>query len=239
MYESRKGLEVILFDLADPTTLVSLIYRLRQVEKELDRRLSGVLINLFDFVEDHREDADLVDIAVLDGNYKALLKGPVRLLQTIFELVRHQMPSGSQLDLGGLRVVTLAGWPDEDRCGSMCLLQDGFLALSDDLQRNLTVRNVSYSAIHSPVPVHAANAVSALHPPRKGGQRGRRATTREGRLKHKQAGTLAARYRQIEAFLAGPNQEGWFPDSQVAGPARAILHAFLSVRPQRDYHPAD
>jgi len=48
MYESRKGLEVILFDLADPTTLVSLIYRLRQVEKELDRRLSGVLINLFD-----------------------------------------------------------------------------------------------------------------------------------------------------------------------------------------------
>ena len=32
-------------------------------------------------MEDHSEDGDLVNIETLDANYKALLKGPVRLLQ--------------------------------------------------------------------------------------------------------------------------------------------------------------
>jgi hypothetical protein len=45
-FESRKGLEVILFDIADPTTLVKVVYRLRQLRRDLDRPVVGVVLNL-------------------------------------------------------------------------------------------------------------------------------------------------------------------------------------------------
>lgn len=45
-FESRKGLEVILFDVAEPATLVALIYRLQQIRRDLDRPMVGVVINL-------------------------------------------------------------------------------------------------------------------------------------------------------------------------------------------------
>lgn len=45
-FESRKGLEVILFDVAEPATLVTLVYRLQQIRRDLDRPMVGVVINL-------------------------------------------------------------------------------------------------------------------------------------------------------------------------------------------------
>jgi hypothetical protein len=46
VFESRKGLEVIIFDVADPTTLVKVVYRLRQLKRDLDRPIVGVVLNL-------------------------------------------------------------------------------------------------------------------------------------------------------------------------------------------------
>jgi hypothetical protein len=45
-YESRKGLEPLIFDIQDPTTFVPLIYKLRKIETSLDRKFVGVVINI-------------------------------------------------------------------------------------------------------------------------------------------------------------------------------------------------
>lgn len=45
-FESRKGLEIILYDIADPSTLANLVYRLRQIKRDLDRPTVGVILNV-------------------------------------------------------------------------------------------------------------------------------------------------------------------------------------------------
>ena len=45
-FDSRKGLEPILFDITNPSTFVSLIFRLRQIRRELDRPFVGIVLNL-------------------------------------------------------------------------------------------------------------------------------------------------------------------------------------------------
>jgi hypothetical protein len=45
-FDARKGLEMIKFDIADPSTFVTLIYRLRQVRRDLDRPIVGIVLNL-------------------------------------------------------------------------------------------------------------------------------------------------------------------------------------------------
>lgn len=45
-FDSRKGLELIKFDIANPATFVTLVYRLRQIRRDLDRPLVGIILNL-------------------------------------------------------------------------------------------------------------------------------------------------------------------------------------------------
>lgn len=45
-YVQRKGLELIKFDMMDPTMYPDLVYRLRHIRRDLDRPLSGIIINL-------------------------------------------------------------------------------------------------------------------------------------------------------------------------------------------------
>ena len=121
--------------------------------------------------------------------------------------------------------------------------------------RNLTMSNVSYSIIHSSISGAADNAVSKLQSPsRKGeiprhipcsisncynkgnkrGKRGRRTTTKEGRLKDKHSHTLAARYRQIETYLSAlsPSNGGgkdvgrMFNDSKVSSFSSSVSFLF-------------
>lgn len=46
LYSLRKGIELIDFDVSDPSTYPPLIYRLRHIRRDLDRPIVGVLINL-------------------------------------------------------------------------------------------------------------------------------------------------------------------------------------------------
>lgn len=117
-YDTRKGLELIKFDIADPATFVTLIYRLRQIRRDLDRPIVGIVLNLagkiffivietkhdhifvvisysvlilyccyliydIDYIEDYANEVstDYLNIISMDRHYKALFKGPVRLLQ--------------------------------------------------------------------------------------------------------------------------------------------------------------
>jgi len=45
-FDSRKGMEMIKFDVSSPETYIPLIYRLRQIERDLDRHIVGVVLNL-------------------------------------------------------------------------------------------------------------------------------------------------------------------------------------------------
>lgn len=45
VYDQRKGLETIQFDIADPVTLASVINRLREIRRDLDRPIVGLIIN--------------------------------------------------------------------------------------------------------------------------------------------------------------------------------------------------
>ena len=44
-YESRKGLETILLDVTDPTSMVKLVYRLQEIQRDLQKDLLAVVIN--------------------------------------------------------------------------------------------------------------------------------------------------------------------------------------------------
>ena len=45
-FDARKGLELIKFDITNPSTYVTLVYRLRQIRRDLDRPLVGIVLNL-------------------------------------------------------------------------------------------------------------------------------------------------------------------------------------------------
>jgi len=45
-FDSRKGMEMIKFDISSPETYIPLIYRLRQIRRDLDRHIVGVVLNL-------------------------------------------------------------------------------------------------------------------------------------------------------------------------------------------------
>lgn len=45
-FDSRKGMEMIKFDVSSPETYIPLIYRLRQIRRDLDRHIVGVILNL-------------------------------------------------------------------------------------------------------------------------------------------------------------------------------------------------
>ena len=45
-FDSRKGMEMIKFDVSSPETYIPMIYRLRQIERDLDRHIVGVVLNL-------------------------------------------------------------------------------------------------------------------------------------------------------------------------------------------------
>ena len=93
-FDSRKGLELIKFDLADPATFVTLIYRLRQIRRDLDRPIVGIVLNLVGYLEDYGGEVstDYLNIISMDRHYKALFKGPVRLLQ-----VSHPFNLGTRI----------------------------------------------------------------------------------------------------------------------------------------------
>lgn len=82
-FDARKGLELIKFDLVDPSTFVGLIYRLRQIRRDLDRPIVGIILNLAEYLQDYAGEpsTDYLNIITMDRHYKALFKGPVRLLQ--------------------------------------------------------------------------------------------------------------------------------------------------------------
>lgn len=47
LYENGKGIESIVFDIADPATLPAVVYRIREIHRDFERPLSGVVINSF------------------------------------------------------------------------------------------------------------------------------------------------------------------------------------------------
>lgn len=52
LYSLRKGIELIQFDISDPSTYPTLIYRLRHIRRDLDRPIVGLLINLAGIIVD-------------------------------------------------------------------------------------------------------------------------------------------------------------------------------------------
>jgi hypothetical protein len=45
-YVTQKGVELVNFDMGDPGTYVDMVYRLRQIRKDLDRPFVGLIVNL-------------------------------------------------------------------------------------------------------------------------------------------------------------------------------------------------
>eukprot|EP01031_Cornospumella_fuschlensis_P039985 gene39985-48708_t len=93
-YAQRKGLELLDFDMADPASYGVLVQRLRQLESELDRPLTGLLLDL----ESERLRPNsrlcgqnaLLDVHTLDTCHRSLVRGPVRLLSALWHLRKLQ-----------------------------------------------------------------------------------------------------------------------------------------------------
>jgi hypothetical protein len=93
-----KGLERINFNLFDPSTFPDLIYRLRIIERDLQRPTSALVINLLDYMEEfdkptigaHNLLKDILDMKEIDQMYKISFKSPLRIIHAIMELIRLQ-----------------------------------------------------------------------------------------------------------------------------------------------------
>ena len=83
-FETRKGLEPILFDLTDPASVANTVYRIKQIRTELGRTFYGTVLNLADTMREMTMpvgDAELVNVDALDASYRAIVRSSVRLLQ--------------------------------------------------------------------------------------------------------------------------------------------------------------
>ena len=95
-YGLKKGIELIDFDLFDPSTFPDLIYRLRVIERDLKRYTNALVINMIDYLEELKKELpgktqiNLLDIKEVDEFYKISMKSPIRILQAMMELARLQ-----------------------------------------------------------------------------------------------------------------------------------------------------
>jgi len=111
-YLQRKGLELVHFDLLDPTTYPDVVYRLRHIRRDLDRPLGGMIINfagkdsfiLFcmitliiicnhasycsvDYVEKNAKTMlGRLEIDDVETNYKAIVKSPIKFAQVSYAI---------------------------------------------------------------------------------------------------------------------------------------------------------
>lgn len=106
IFDSRKGLEPVLFDINEPALIAKVIYRIKQVRLELDRPLSGLILNIagdkivlhsnFDiyFTMLELQFTDLysdvnttshigIKNDLLDAHFKTIYKASTKLLQVI------------------------------------------------------------------------------------------------------------------------------------------------------------
>jgi hypothetical protein len=92
LYSMKKGIELIEFNLEDPTTYPTLIYRLRYIRRDLDRPLVGVVLNLADEIQlaSNLQSNDILDPQYLEERYKAIFKSPSRVLTALLELNKVQ-----------------------------------------------------------------------------------------------------------------------------------------------------
>lgn len=207
-YESKKGLEPIIFDIADPTTLVNIVYRLRTIKKSLYRDLGGIIINLADFMIDHMEEKSkhqVVDTNYLDSHHKGLLKGPTRLLEAVFDWIRHERSEkekeqaeasniaytdkeeswrdGDVLDLGAMRVAVVTGqYSDENAyCDSKCIMQDACSDFMYQVAGEPSLSNWTLSTVETTVQSIAPEGVCS---------------TRNESARRKKSGTAKAKGRE-------------------------------------------
>ncbi len=144
-YTGRKGIELIKFDMYDPSTFPDVIYRLRIIKRDLQRPLTGIVINLMDYL-DHVKDSraiDLMEAKEIENVYKHSFSSPMKTVQAFLHLAKHQNEDSEEPDpdseettevskdgpwnAGGLRIVVLTKYYSEDQCFLHCVLQNAFI----------------------------------------------------------------------------------------------------------------
>ncbi len=96
-YLARKGLEIIPFNLYDPSTYPDAVYRLRHIRRDLDRPLVSLVINLADYVIKEafvQKHDSMLDVDYASNQYRNIIKSPMRFTQALVELSRLQTKEG-------------------------------------------------------------------------------------------------------------------------------------------------
>ena len=262
MYESQKGIETIVFDIADPTTLVQVIYRLRYIAKNMNRDLAGIVINSLEYIRDNRnlmsdeQRLNLVDVEGLDSNYKTLLKGPVRLIQAIIDLIHYQSiekyvvegndnnetivdhfatSNKNTLNLQALRILHLTGIEQSEDCDYSCILQDTLEDIMGEIVHNATLSNFTIANIEENI-ADIRDGRSDRHgksPRRRRRRKVRR--TKEKRTQDKYSQLLSLRSKEI-AELYGMNVSSESKDKhRLKHTVNKMLHFFTSKHPLEFY----
>jgi hypothetical protein len=143
-YTGRKGIELIKFDMYDPSTFPDVIYRLRIIKRDLQRPLTGVVINLMDYLDQVKDSRaiDLMEAKEIENVYKHSFSSPMKTVQAFLHLAKHQNeesegpePESEETEVakdgawnaGGLRIVVLTKYYSEDQCFLHCVLQNAFI----------------------------------------------------------------------------------------------------------------
>ena len=111
MYDLSKGLEPIILNIANPSEISQALYRARELERDLNRSLVGIVVNNIDTMTDlcssssARKSFDAYSTSFLEDSYKHVFKQPYRMLDAFF----HHIASGS--NASGSNAISGSGLP--------------------------------------------------------------------------------------------------------------------------------
>lgn len=156
LFETRKGLEPVVFDPSDPATVAATVYRIKQVRLELGRPFYGAIVNVGDTMRAMKPDLagsgqTVADVDAFDASYRVVVRSTVRLLQAALTLLLDpEQPTTTGRIVGLFSDRFQAPAADLATCGIRCTHQQTLLALLRQLREEVAPRGMGVSIVVAP-----------------------------------------------------------------------------------------
>ena len=138
LYENCKGLEAVVFNINDPADIPKLLYRSKEIERDLGRELAGVVINNADnsTIAMKRVGKKLeteLSVHSVDGAYRGTVKSSLRLIDAAIDLFgkKKNNEGGRIVFLQSVSFVTSLLWSRFVKTGQLliCIRSDHIIGL--------------------------------------------------------------------------------------------------------------
>ena len=202
-----KGIEPIVFDREDVNDFAKVVYRSKEILRDLNRPLSGVVVNLLDDPKAASTSLEKLGIKSIDAGYRSYVKPFLRAVEACTDVMLEQNSQGG-------RVVML--YPsnfDEKNNGVKSIVGRMLEQTAYELKHSFhsSYRNLSISTVASTVNVDTKISSSNLYPQQ-----------------------LWAMDQEVDD--ATVNEKGYKLAPDIESTLYALQHSLLSPTPKSEYN---